>query len=1783
MTICVSRPLSVGIVFAWLSACSVSDQLINPQFSASRVVASPATALADGVSVVNVAVTVLLPGTVPLSGVNVRVVGTNCTVTQAQAVTDANGQVTATARSTAVGQASLSAIVSTPEYQINLPQTAAVTFEAAPIITAPTPALVTHFGVVPAVAQVDANQVIALVISALDANNQLVSSYTGEVHTTSTDLQAILPLFIDFLPDDMGTKSIATGFALRTAGTQSITVTDEVTLTAGTAAGLRVQPAAATVLQASISPNVIAGAAAQVQVAVFDAFGNATPDYTGSLSFRSTDTHATLPAAYLLMGDSAAIDAFFFETAGLQMLTVYDTANTGISDVVSVPVAAGPVHALNVTAPASATAGVAFVLGVTAVDSYGNTILEFADTVGFTSSDSNAVFATPSYHFVALDAGTKQLSGVMLTTARNQNITVTDASMSSLTTQVPISISPAGAQSLLVTIATSLTAGSATDLQVTALDPFANVATQYAGTVAFRSTDSNAVLPPRYTFSVNAAGIGQFSQGVTFETAGMQTLSVADIAVTSIEGSSATLQVSAAPATQLVVTQVPHDISTCTDPNGAIAVTVQDAHGNTANASPNIVLSLQANPQGAQLTGTLNVQATAGTAVFNDFQLNIPVSNYRFVVTDVAGVLTAGITPALSVTDAPPQIVNIGNPNATASCIGLPYSVQQACGAEVSVLVEYAVSGGAYQHATQSARGSLGVVNLPSSPAAGGRAASFTWDSTRDLPHSNTTASLRLTPRSNATMGAPQVISNVAVNNGLAFAARQDTAVTGASGCIVTADFNQDAHSDVAVCLPGANQMVVGTGTGSGTFIFGTPFAAGAAPTVGVVVDSNRDGLPDLIVAGPTNGNVSIIFDTRSATFSTSVLAVVGGSPSALAMADVDRNGRLDVVAVDAVASTLSWALQSNSNTFAAAHSLGIGATATGVVVADMTRDGYLDAAITLTNNQWVLAVGGASGFTLGGTWTTGTSPSFPIISDVNHDGAMDVTLINATDSTLQVFLGDGTGNFLALAAVAVLGGPVDFKLGDMDGDGNRDAVVLSAGSVGIYTGDGQGRFSTALQLATAGNAVGLQLSDVGGDSKLDIVTANNGSVSTFINQPAPRCSWGLQLGYITVLTQAPTSGALADFDRDGKPDVVTCGNGNSVVLTSGDGAGGVGTPSVIATGIGPLLAPVAVDFNRDGFADVAAAVTGNASLLLALNQNTAGFATSSVAPLPAAASSLAAADMTSDAVPDLIALYPSLKQVAVLVNDGNAHFTAAATVATAVGPTSLTTGDINGDGTQDVVVVNSASASLTVLLGDGMGGLRAVTSLSTLPQPRAAVIADFNGDGIADIAAGCYSGFVITFLGSANGTFGTGVKTTTLAVTGLSVVDFNNDGVADLYMGTDASDQPSVAQGLGNGQFAPSIVYADQGPTHLLPADMNGDGLIDFVSINKVGSIDAVLNTAQGFLAGINSSGVGLTGTNALLDFNQDGQIDIALPDGNNGQLSLHIGDGTGAFYLDQNLAGSGPLSVSVGDLNRDSWTDVVWENRTSNGGANISLYQPANLQFAPPTSSSSFSLMEGSTIAEFTGDGILDLAIADCGGYYNVLAGDGAGNFTNIFHNASGNCPDWVGAYDVDNNGTLDLVGYDAYDNYVFVFTNNGTGSFTRKVTLTMSVQVNMFIAADVNHDGKNDLVIGTTAGVYYAYGQGNAAFASPQMVLAQNVFFAGDFNEDGNMDFAYNLAGDSVAVVLGDATAHFAAPRVFATSGPAGYQMLLYDVNHDGLQDALFAHPSTGLNGLTVGFGW
>jgi hypothetical protein len=280
-----------------------------------------------------------------------------------------------------------------------------------------------------------AGQSMPVTVTLLDAYGNVATGYTGMVSFTSSDATAALPANYRFRSSDAGTHTFIV--TLKTAGSQSITVTDTATssLTASVT-GITVTPAASALAFGGVPGSTTAGSAFNVTLTVRDAYGNVVTGYTGTVHFTSSDAKAVLPANYTFTSADAGTHAFSItlKTAGSQSITATDTLTSSLtatsSGIVINPAAAAK---FVLTAPASVRHGVAFSLALTVQDAYGNIVTGYTGTVHFTSSDGTATLPA-NCTFTATDAGVHTFTNALVLRKRGtQTITVTDVVDSALT------------------------------------------------------------------------------------------------------------------------------------------------------------------------------------------------------------------------------------------------------------------------------------------------------------------------------------------------------------------------------------------------------------------------------------------------------------------------------------------------------------------------------------------------------------------------------------------------------------------------------------------------------------------------------------------------------------------------------------------------------------------------------------------------------------------------------------------------------------------------------------------------------------------------------------------------------------------------------------------------------------------------------------------------------------------------------------------------------------------------------------------------------------------------------------------------------------------------------------------------------------------------------------------------------------------------------------------------------------------------------------------------------
>ena len=275
----------------------------------------------------------------------------------------------------------------------------------------------THFSIT-AQASSTVGAAFNFTVTALDASNNVAAKYAGTVHVASSDFQAVLLPLKSTLVNGIGTFSAT----MNTAGGQTITATDTVAASiTGTSASIDVSVAPGPHFSVTAPVNATAGTSINFTVTALDGANNSLPSYSGTVSFTSSDSQASLPANSTLTNGTGSFSATM-KTVGSQVIIAADTITasmTGTSSAINVS-STGTTH-FSVLAPAYVNAGTAFQLDVTALDAWNNVASAYSGMVHFSSSDGDAALPVDS----GFAAGTGVFS-VTLNTLGVQTVTATD-------------------------------------------------------------------------------------------------------------------------------------------------------------------------------------------------------------------------------------------------------------------------------------------------------------------------------------------------------------------------------------------------------------------------------------------------------------------------------------------------------------------------------------------------------------------------------------------------------------------------------------------------------------------------------------------------------------------------------------------------------------------------------------------------------------------------------------------------------------------------------------------------------------------------------------------------------------------------------------------------------------------------------------------------------------------------------------------------------------------------------------------------------------------------------------------------------------------------------------------------------------------------------------------------------------------------------------------------------------------------------------------------------------
>ena len=226
----------------------------------------------------------------------------------------------------------------------------------------------------------------------------------------------------------------------------------------------------------------------------------------------------------------------------------------------------------------------------------------------------------------------------------------------------------------------------------------------------------------------------------------------------------------------------------------------------------------------------------------------------------------------------------------------------------------------------------------------------------------------------------------------------------------------------------------------------------------------------------------------------------------------------------------------------------------------------------------------------------------------------------------------------------------------------------------------------------------------------------------------------------------------------------------------------------------------------------------------------------------------------------------------------------------------------------------------------------------------------------------------------------------------------------------------------------------------------------------------------------------------------------------------------------------------------------------------------------FQPQRSYATAATPESVAVGDFSGDGHLDIAVATRSSVTDVFVGKGDGTFPVVTaFSPGGTC---VAAADMNGDGKEDLVVL--FPPNIVVMYGNGKGKFQGVSDFPASLEAGAVAVGDFNHDGNPDLAVAGNGAVAVLLGDGHRVFQPQTQYPAGRQPFAvavGDFNGDGNLDIVTESTEQIpgfVSVLPGNGDGTF-QPASTSDVGSAIICVVEGDFNGDGKLDLAVSDAS------------
>ncbi|MFA6541275.1 MAG: FG-GAP-like repeat-containing protein [Bacteroidota bacterium] len=803
-------------------------------------------------------------------------------------------------------------------------------------------------------------------------------------------------------------------------------------------------------------------------------------------------------------------------------------------------------------------------------------------------------------------------------------------------------------------------------------------------------------------------------------------------------------------------------------------------------------------------------------------------------------------------------------------------------------------------------------------------------------------------------------------------------------------DFDNDG--DVDLCFTNLDsKILMAKNNGDSLFSLSSIEVPGYLQEISAA-DYDGDGYIDITVGGGSSGG-QFSFLKNNGNFSFSVHTELNTTVSFIQSADIDDDGDIDVIT--GYYSSMVFRNEGNFQfTKLSPQIIGTIPTSFG----DLDNDGDNDAAgLVWASGYYGIALNnGDLQFNEKQTWLHSNTNNALYLSDVNGDAKPDALVMHTTG--LWTLRNTNGSDFVIDAKTAFPDAPYATAIGDIDNDGDQDAIVASINSDNVIVFEHRNHY-TEISV----NNLPLNFGKVQKDSSkiisftisnagtlpliVDTIITSNSAFSVVPQSASvpPKSSIQCAVKFVPPLLKAfvDSLSIISNDPNNNKMIVQLLGKTLQHIVDS--------VSPGMNTSYSPKDVHIVVKFSGN---IVPSSLSSSTISVIGSFSGRHNSIVSAGADSKTATIHLDNAFIDGENVTVTISkniqfqngdsvLSPFCWSFRIKPTEGLALYNSQAPIIVGSGPLNLTSADLNNDGRTDIIVSNNSSGTLTILKGIKNSSPTRVVDIAVGIGAEETICGDFDNDGRMDIA--CIADRSVISLKNNNDfsfskrvLFNNGLDD----VRAITAGDLDGDGDIDIIFGCWSQNQVRILRNDGNFNFtAIMLPFVVPNPYKIAVGDFDGDGDLDIVSgSGSSGPILTVLknNDDLSFEPVSVTQVAPYITTFAIADFDKNGCVDIATINPYQNSLAFLFGSSTMSFtFRSIDLGVYNPRSITCGDFDTDDDLDIAVTTTGYNTAGYIFINDSLKYTLKQQFTAGSEEIING----DFDDDGSIDLAFVRSG----------------------------------------------------------------------------------------------------------------------------------------------------------------------------------------------------------